>query len=224
MLDPSGRFTATSRGLALPVYRKLNEAAREAGIPLVGHAPVNLGLDALLETRQDLAHSGALSNIYFLPLASNPSRLVLTGAAFSTLQTTLINYELLSGPERLALIQEPAMEYLDETIRTRWRRLPQTGSPGYAYHRFMKKLVGALHRAGVPLVAGTDVMGVPLLSLESFYRELQLLTESGPHPVRSDSRGDGQSGARNENSARWRREDGPTSFSLLVIRFRTWRV
>lgn len=123
---------------------------------------------------------------------------MLTGAAFSTLQTTLINYELLSGPERLALIQEPAMEYLDETIRTRWRRLPQTGSPGYAYHRFMKKLVGALHRAGVPLVAGTDVMGVPLLSLESFYRELHLLTESGPHPVRSDSRGDGQSGARNE--------------------------
>jgi len=168
VMDPSGRFTATSRGLALPVYRELNEAAREAGIPLVGHAPVNLGLDALLETRQDLAHSGALSNIYFLPLASNPRRLVLTGAAFSTLQTTLINYELLSGPERLALIQEPAVEYLDETIRTRWRRLPQTGSPGYAYHRFMKKLVGALHRAGVPLVAGTDVMGVPLLSLESF--------------------------------------------------------
>jgi len=99
VLDPSGRFTATSRGLALPVYRKLNEAAREAGIPLVGHAPVNLGLDALLETRQDLAHSGALSNIYFLPLASNPRRLVLTGAAFSTLQTTLINYELLRTRE-----------------------------------------------------------------------------------------------------------------------------
>ena len=53
--------------------------------PLVGHAPVNLGLDALLETRQDLAHSGALSNIYFLPLASNIRLLVVTGAAFLVL-------------------------------------------------------------------------------------------------------------------------------------------
>ena len=85
VMDPSGTFTATSRGLSLPVYQKLNEAAREAGIPLVGHAPVNLGLDALLATRQDLAHSGALSNIYFLPLASNTRLLVVTGAAFLVL-------------------------------------------------------------------------------------------------------------------------------------------
>jgi imidazolonepropionase-like amidohydrolase len=94
-------------------------------------------------------------------------------------QTTLINYEFLSGPERLALIQEPAMDYLDESVRTRWR-LPQAGGPGYAYHRFMKKVVGALHRAGVPLLAGTDVMGVPLLVPGApLHRELQLLTESG---------------------------------------------
>jgi imidazolonepropionase-like amidohydrolase len=329
VMDPSGRFTATSRGLSLPVYRKLNEAARNAGIPLVGHAPVNLGLDALLETRQDLAHSGALSNIYFLPLASNVGLVAVTGAAFlalvavatiwgfaaiirrwrpasahssptlsrirsltrwvlvggmlasacaalflpggplfeslalrllftaialfigvaavllmlltirtwrdrstSTLvraqaslvfiatlvlasalaifwvpvawrssdsgierlaqrvreagisvQTTLINYEVLSGPERLALIQEPAIEYLDETVRTRWRRLLQAGRPGYAYHRFMKKVIGALHRAGVPLIAGTDAMGVPLVVPgASLHRELQLLTESGLTP------------------------------------------
>jgi hypothetical protein len=329
VMDPSGTFTATSSGLSLPVYEKLNEAAREAGIPLVGHAPVNLGLDALLATRQDLAHSGALSNIYFLPLASNTRLLVVTGSAFlvlvalatswgvaallggrralavhrpSTLlpvrratgwvlvagivalacaalflpggplfgslalrllftaialfivgaavvlslatlrvwrnegasrlarvhaslvcvatlalacvlvgfwvpvawrssdsgierlalrvrdagisvQTTLINYEFLSGPERLALIREPAMEYLDETIRSRWRRLPQAGSPGYAYHRFMKTVVGALHRAGVPLVAGTDAMGLPLLVPgASLHRELRLLTESGLTP------------------------------------------
>ena len=85
VMDPSGRFTATSHGLSLPVYQKLNEAARIAGIPLVGHAPVNLGLEALLETRQDLAHSGALSNIYFLPLASNARLLVVTGAAYLAL-------------------------------------------------------------------------------------------------------------------------------------------
>ena len=329
VMDPSGRVTATTRGLSLPVYRTLTGAASTAGLPLVGHAPVNLGLDAMLEARQDLAHSGALSNIYFLPLASNVRLLAVTGAAWSALvavaatwgvaaiirrwrpssarqppalssirrltrwvlvaglvaivcaalvlpggplfestalrllftviawlvavaavlvmrhtiaawgdagssrfvrlqaslvvvatlalaaaltifwapiawrssdrgidhvarrvrdsgisvQTTLINYEFLSGPERLALIQEPAIAYLDEPVRTRWRRLPRTGSPGYAYHRFMKKLTGALHRAGVPLVAGTDAMGFPLIVPgASLHRELQLLTESGLTP------------------------------------------
>ena len=54
------------------------------------------------------------------------------------------------------------------------------GHPGYAYHRFMKTVVGALHRAGVPLVAGTDAMGFPLIVPgASLHRELQLLTESG---------------------------------------------
>ena len=47
----------------------------------------------------------------------------------------------------------------------------------------MKKVVGALHRAGVPLIAGTDAMGFPLIVPgASLHRELQLLTESGLTP------------------------------------------
>jgi hypothetical protein len=313
VMDPTGRFTATSRGLSLPVYRKLNEAARNAGMPLVGHAPINLGLDALLEARQALAHTGALSNIYFLPLANNANFLLVTGTAFLALlmvvaiwglaaiigrrraarrplllsriqvltgrvvlaallglvcaalflpgdplfeslalrvlftavslfvviaavmlgfltirmwremsastfvrmqaslasiatlalasglttfwvpvawrssdsgierlakrvkdsgisvQTTLINYDFWSGPERLTLIQEPAIEYLDDIVRSRWRGLPRAGRPGYRYHLFMRKVTAALHRAGVPLVAGTDAMGFPLIVPERHF-------------------------------------------------------
>jgi hypothetical protein len=98
-------------------------------------------------------------------------------------QTTLIVYELSSGPERLALMREPAIEYLDDAVRARWRRLPRAVRPAYAYHRFMRKVVGALHRAGVPLVAGTDALGVALIVPgASLHRELQLLIESGLTP------------------------------------------
>jgi predicted amidohydrolase len=72
----------TTTGLSLASYRRLIETARGLGIPLVGHAPNNLGVDAMLEARQPLAHLGNLSNIYFLPLASHRGTLLVTATAF----------------------------------------------------------------------------------------------------------------------------------------------
>jgi hypothetical protein len=49
----------TTVGLSLDAYQRMNEAARRARLPLVGHAPVNLGLDAMVNARQQaLAHVG----------------------------------------------------------------------------------------------------------------------------------------------------------------------
>jgi hypothetical protein len=59
-------------------------------VPLVGHAPVNLGLETLLQARQPLAHLGMLSNIYFLPLASNRIWLILTAVAFIALTIPVV--------------------------------------------------------------------------------------------------------------------------------------
>ncbi len=73
---------ATTAGLSLASYRRMIETARDLGIPLVGHAPNNLGVDVMLEAHQPLAHIGNLSNIYFLPLASHRGYLQLTAAAF----------------------------------------------------------------------------------------------------------------------------------------------
>jgi len=72
----------TTTGLSLASYRRMIDTARDLGIPLVGHAPNNLGVDVMLEARQPLAHLGNLSNVYFLPLASHRGYLVLTAAAF----------------------------------------------------------------------------------------------------------------------------------------------
>ena len=59
----------TTVGLSVMAYRRMNDAARRAGLPLVGHAPVNLGLDAMLDARQQsLAHVGELTRIHFNPV------------------------------------------------------------------------------------------------------------------------------------------------------------
>ncbi len=75
----------TTVGLSAPAYRRMIEAAHRAGLPLVGHAPVNLGLEEMLAARQSVAHVGMLSNIYFLPVASNRLALFTTLAAFVVL-------------------------------------------------------------------------------------------------------------------------------------------
>ncbi len=327
IMDPAQGFTTT--GLSLPAYWKMIEAADAARIPLVGHAPVNLGLEVLLQAGQPLAHVGTLSNIHFLPLNANRGWLFLTAAALITLiavviagavvaflrrrrsppprpsarlsrlrvlagivlatwvpavvgaalflpggplfdsfalrvaftalilvaaaatvwlvvvtvqiwrdpgtssasraraavasvaslavvwaglvfwvpvawrssdggverlasrvreagipvMTTLVNYDAIGGPGRARLVRDPVMRYLQPDVRARWLRGPQAGPPGYRYTDFTKKVAGALHRAGVPLLAGTDAMGFPRIAPgASLHRELRLLIESGLSP------------------------------------------
>lgn len=57
----------TTTGLAEAAYLRLSQAARQAALPLIGHAPYNLGLGGLLEARQSLAHMNELANLYFFP-------------------------------------------------------------------------------------------------------------------------------------------------------------
>src|SRR5215472_18232913 len=71
-------FLTTTTGLSRPAYRRMVETARRIGIPLIGHAPVNLGIDEMLQERQSIAHLGMLSNIYFLPLTSHQTILFVT--------------------------------------------------------------------------------------------------------------------------------------------------
>lgn len=328
VMDPSGRFQTTTRGLDRASYHALNVAARSAGMPIIGHAPVNLGLEALLEEQQSLAHIGALSNLHFLPLAANRNILVATGVALSVLLalvfgwagaaifqprppadprlqarrwikgmtsavltvglvalagtalvlpggplfasralrilisgaaaisvvgavslcalavqlwrnaqaprmrlsagaaalaasglaivlvgfwapvawrsdaanitklaerlaasdivvvTTLVNYEFLAERERAALIDDSAMGYLPEPVRSRWRSFPREGRPLYHYHDFTRAVARELHRAGVPLLAGTDALGFPLIVPgASLHRELKILVDSGLSPL-----------------------------------------
>lgn len=319
--------TLTTGGLSAEAYRQMNDMARDAGLPLIGHAPVNLGLDALLENRQSVAHLGALSNVYFLPMRRNMAWLAVTAAAFAalaiiavtnglasvvnrlrvlppppravsrvrelaglqllfaaiaaasailflpggplfesatlrlvfmvmivlvaaattaivfatvtfwsehdtsraariqaavasiagitlawaavafwlpitwrssdrgieqlasrvhdagiTVQTTLVAYDAIGGPGRRALVTDPFIDYLREDVQARWRRL-RAPAPRLRYTDFMKRVAGALHEAGVPLMAGTDAMGYPMVTPgSSLHRELELLVESGLSP------------------------------------------
>jgi hypothetical protein len=127
--------------------------------------------------------------VFWLPVAWRSSdggidRLATRlAAAGLPVQTTLVAYDAIGGPGRMRLVQDAALEYLSPDVRERWRRIPQIVPREYRYTAFMQRVAGALHRAGVPLIVGTDAMGYPWIAPgSSLHRELALLVESGLSP------------------------------------------
>jgi hypothetical protein len=293
----------TTTGLSLAAYRKMIETARELGIPLVGHAPNNLGLDVLLDARQPLAHVGNLSNIYFLPLAAHRGYLLVTATAFFLLvasaalsgapplsrlmalaafaafmclslllpggplfestvlramvsaltvlmamgavASVILTARIWRDPRRsslsqfraslasvgiaalalvLALFWTPvAWRSSDRGIEALAARVRAAGisvqstlvvydaigglNRLYQLPAFNRKVVRALHRAGVPLVAGTDARGIPQLRARHL-DALGAAVAAGERPlaVRGASRCDGRAGELPAQGARLRHD------------------
>lgn len=57
----------TTTGVDLDTFRAVHAAAREHGLPVIGHSPHELGLQAVLESGHSLAHVGELVMLHFFP-------------------------------------------------------------------------------------------------------------------------------------------------------------
>src|SRR5207244_4658266 len=73
-------------------------------------------------------------------------------------QSTLVVYDTFSTGGRTVLINDPALEFLMPSTREVWREEPKRGIPLNRLTGFNQKVAGALHRNGVPIMAGTDAM------------------------------------------------------------------
>jgi amidohydrolase family protein len=94
--------------------------------------------------------------------------------------SSLVTYESERPGARTAL--DGAVDYLSPATRAAWRERPPRPFAVGPYYRFMQKVVGALHRHGVPILAGTDAIGLRLPPGSSLHRELELLAGSGLSP------------------------------------------
>ena len=98
-------------------------------------------------------------------------------------QSTLVAYDTFSTSGRTALLSDPSFRFLMSSSREAWRQEPRRGIPLNRLTGFNQKVTGALHRRGVPIMAGTDAMGLPLVAPgSSLHREFQLLSASGISP------------------------------------------
>jgi hypothetical protein len=77
-------------------------------------------------------------------------------------QSTLVVYDTFSTSGRTVLVDDSVVRFLMPSIREAWREEPKRGIPFNRFTGFNQKVAGALHRNGVPIMAGTDTMGLPL--------------------------------------------------------------
>lgn len=187
--------------LRLDTYRALLQAAKEAGLPVVGHVPRNLRLEDVLALhgQADISHVEEYLYTYFDrgDVDATPENMeaiaTLTKNAGTAVVPTLIAYELIVRQvedldRELAV---PEMAWVSPLTRLTWSpannkyRRDFTADDAPVLLRnfaFLERFTKTLHDAGVLLLLGTDALNPTVVPGFSAHQELALLVESGLSP------------------------------------------
>jgi hypothetical protein len=176
--------------------------AHKRGMRVVGHVPEGMDVMAALSDGYDgVSHAQYLFGPLFAPAElSKLSRSALRRRIIDTrlddaklapvvrafvakkafLDDTLALYELMNLPEEESAKREPGLAKLPRELRGMFEgaRPEDAAERGAMFEKYLA-FVGALHKRGVPIVAGTDI-SVPGHSL---HRELELYVQAGFTPM-----------------------------------------
>jgi imidazolonepropionase-like amidohydrolase len=192
--------------LSREAYTRLNAVARREGIRVIGHAPRNLGIDALFaEGQYALAHAEEFlydttnsSRDVDLPkfaprIPELARRMVEKGIWLMPNLTAYHNIGLMA--ENLdKVLARPEMRYLPERVRAGWgpemnpytRRFGPRQAPGIlARLELLRKLTRHFDSVGVRLLVGTDGLNVGTVPGWSVHDELDELVLAGLSPYRA---------------------------------------
>jgi imidazolonepropionase-like amidohydrolase len=167
--------------ISIDVLRAITAEAHRLGMSVTGHVPDGINTLRAIDAGMDqINHAEYIANV-----ASPDARRVIAAMKqhHTVLDPTLALYELLARPfDRPIESFEPGFTHVARELRT---PLSGFGSPvdaaPFRQRRFERELmlVGELHRAGIPIVAGTD-QSVPGFSL---HREIELYVKAGFTPL-----------------------------------------
>ena len=170
-------------------YFAIADEARRRGLPYAGHLPVDH--DTLLVTALEAARAGqrSLEHLAGIPYYA---RNVSHASMYDSLRQigvfvdpTLRPVWVLAHLTDSTLAQDPRLDYVSASRRAQWNDMRRATPSGAM--AFREKLLGwrmdavrDLQRAGVPLVAGTDLGVLPYLYPgSSLVEELERLVDSG---------------------------------------------
>ncbi len=178
--------------LSLDAYNAIVAEAKTQAIPVVGHVPTSVGLDAALASGQrSIEHLDG-----FLPVGGAPR--VGASEVNQTVSAGTWNCPTLVLMERFSRLDDPAqleslagLEYIDVETRERWNpandfRLqswtPKTFARARAQTITASNLVADLSRAGAHLILGTDTGNPYVIPGFAAHDELRLLVDAGLTP------------------------------------------
>jgi hypothetical protein len=200
-------FVKMSGDLSRETYARLIAAARQERIPLIGHAPRNLGVMPMIEERQAaVAHVEEYIYAWFFyrrpqrhPIPDLDAKIQTladeTAKAGTSVITTLSVYrgiaDQIEDLERV--LARPEVPCLPRSVGDRWmwwpphntyvRRFRKDSVPLFrANADLLTRVTGAFARARVRLLAGTDTPTATVVPGFSLHDELRELARAGLTP------------------------------------------
>lgn len=181
-------------------YHRLFVIARREGMRVIGHAPRNLGVEAMIQERQDaVAHAEEYlydKNSNTRDVAEIEAQIPAIARATASVGTWLVPnltaYKNigLQVADINAVLNRPEMKYIPRRIAAGWGPAtnPYMRFKGLSMERFwaqygvLEKLTKAFRDAGVRLLAGTDAMNPSVVPGFSLHDELRDLVAAGLTP------------------------------------------
>jgi imidazolonepropionase-like amidohydrolase len=167
--------------ITLPVMRAICAEAHRLGMTVTGHIPDGINAFEAIDAGMD-----QINHAEYISAVAYPDVSKIVGVMKShkiVLDPTLALYELLARPFTQPIASfEPGMDHVARELAT---PLSGFGAPAdaasFRRRRFedYMSVTGTLHKAGVPIVAGTD-QSVPGFSL---HREIELYVKAGFTPL-----------------------------------------
>jgi len=177
--------------LGRDMYDAVIDEARKVNLKVVGHVPIAVGQEHVLESGQDeITHVEEYwrftRNYGDEVIAKFTAMTAKSEVWFSPTLTTY--QDQMSDGE--AVMNRPENRYLDPLILDFWatRVLPASNNENANARRaqqievlggFMRRLVKSMYDAGVPIMAGTDALNPAAMPGFSMHRELQLFVDVG---------------------------------------------
>jgi imidazolonepropionase-like amidohydrolase len=188
----------------LEEVKAVAEEAHRLGMTVTGHVPEGLNAFQVIEAGQDqINHIQYIAAIMHAPLPSDASReeqrkavvdfdinspdakkaLAFLKSHHTVIDPTIALYEFLTATTAKPTASfEPDVNKVAPELAEQLTDVPPPSPRSELYQKMFDKdvlIVGALHRAGVPIVAGTD-QTVPGYSL---HREIELYAQAGFTPM-----------------------------------------
>ena len=188
-------------------YPALMAAARRNNLIIVGHIPRKPGFEAALKAGQAIAHAEEYIYAFFnndvgdidkieLDESRIAQAVTLTRTSGIWITPTLVTYDYIvrQASDLGTFLAKPELKYIAPSQRERFS--PENNRYKRAFNSsqvaklkevlaFQKKLLRALHKAGVPILVGTDAPDVGPIAGFSIHEELRNLVESGFTPFKA---------------------------------------